>query len=327
MPRHHVFRWDLDKTYLQTPFESLRGLVRTFFESAGSKVAYPGAAPVLRGIARRPGHHLYILSGSPKQMAKVLYTKLALDGVEPEEMTLKPSLEHLLKGRFRAIREQMGYKLPALLESRTRAPVGSAETLVGDDAELDPLIYSLYADLLARRIGAETLELVLAEAGVEEEERETARANLGLAPPDRGVERILIRLARETPPAELSVYGRRLVPVRDYFQIALLLFEAGRLGPVAVAEAARDVAAAGGGSGVVAESGVELVQRGAVEPAAVRAWLAAIPDSTWEIRRPLLDALELAATEEDAALPPSPDTTPDYLALYRSLRASKARVS
>ena len=56
-------------------------------------------------------------------MRSVLEEKLKLDGVVFDELVLKDNVGNLLRGRFRALRGQVGYKLPALLESRARAPV------------------------------------------------------------------------------------------------------------------------------------------------------------------------------------------------------------
>src|SRR5688572_23098974 len=44
----HVFRWDLDKTYLRTEFDSVRDLVKSAIETAADKKAYPGATSLLR---------------------------------------------------------------------------------------------------------------------------------------------------------------------------------------------------------------------------------------------------------------------------------------
>ena len=76
----HIFRWDLDKTYLRTEFDTVRDLVRSAFESATDKQAYPGAAALLRALKRSADHRICIVSGSPSQMRQVLAAKLALDG-------------------------------------------------------------------------------------------------------------------------------------------------------------------------------------------------------------------------------------------------------
>src|SRR5205085_9180526 len=41
-PATVVYRWDLDKTYLKSDFESLRKMMRVPFERAGDKVDEPG---------------------------------------------------------------------------------------------------------------------------------------------------------------------------------------------------------------------------------------------------------------------------------------------
>src|SRR5262249_11684836 len=163
-PPKHIYRWDLDKTYLQTEFDTFRQLMRSAFQKASDKVAFPGAAALIRELGARGDSKLYILSGSPKQMRSVLEAKLRLDGVEWDELVLKDNVRNLLRGRFRALRGQLGYKLVALLESRARAPVQSDEILFGDDAEADAFIYSLYADLIAGRVEQDALRKIVSAA-------------------------------------------------------------------------------------------------------------------------------------------------------------------
>ena len=113
----HIARWDLDKTYLRTEFDSLRDLVKTALERPDQKRTNPGASTLLREMVRA-GIRVHILSGSPEQMRKNLEDKLRLDGITWDSFTLKPNLQNLLRLRFRAVRDQLGYKLPALLRAR-----------------------------------------------------------------------------------------------------------------------------------------------------------------------------------------------------------------
>jgi hypothetical protein len=130
-----VYRWDLDKTYLRTEFDTLRDLLSRAFEKAKDKHTVPGASALLREIrATRPAG-LYILSGSPEQMRRVLEAKLRLDGVSWDGFTLKPSLKQLLRGHFKFLKDQVGFKLGALLGSREVVPENTDEILFGDDAE------------------------------------------------------------------------------------------------------------------------------------------------------------------------------------------------
>ena len=52
----------------------------------------PGAAPLLKEIRDADPAGLYIISGSPEQMRKVLEAKLRLDGVRWDGFVLKPQL-------------------------------------------------------------------------------------------------------------------------------------------------------------------------------------------------------------------------------------------
>ena len=45
LPVRRIYRWDLDKTYLATEFDTFRQLVRTAFQKAHEKKAIPGARP------------------------------------------------------------------------------------------------------------------------------------------------------------------------------------------------------------------------------------------------------------------------------------------
>ncbi|MCA9557318.1 MAG: hypothetical protein H6704_21680 [Myxococcales bacterium] len=232
----HIYRWDLDKTYLQTDFDSLGALLRTAFQRPADKTNVPGSAELLRALrVESAGRALiYFVSGSPKQMRGVLSEKLRLDGIHFDGFILKDNLGNLLKGRFRALREQVGYKLPALLAARRHAPVEARETLFGDDAERDAFTYSLYADLLARRVEPEVLEQVLDLAGVYPDGREAIYESLGELAECDPVERIIIHLDRKSPPIRFEAYGPRVVPVYNYFQAALVLFQDGRLRAEAV---------------------------------------------------------------------------------------------
>ena len=146
-PPRHTFRWDLDKTYLRTEFDSIVDLAKNAIETAADKQAYPGATALLRAL-RQDEHRICIVSGSPTQMRQVLAAKLALDGITYDEFVLKNNLKNILRGRFRALRAQIPYKLPAMLRSRIGA-TAEHETLFGDDAEADAIIYCLYADVIA----------------------------------------------------------------------------------------------------------------------------------------------------------------------------------
>src|SRR5262249_3822994 len=64
----HIFRWDLDKTYLRTDFDSFRGLIKAAMEKPAEKRAVPGAPALLRALRAAGGadHRICIITGSPQ---------------------------------------------------------------------------------------------------------------------------------------------------------------------------------------------------------------------------------------------------------------------
>jgi len=243
----HIYRWDLDKTYLDTDFGSLRGLVRAATEKASQKRAVPGAPSLLRGLSADEAARIFILSGSPTQMRDVLEEKLRIDGVRFESLILKDNLGNLRRGRFRAIRGQFGYKLPALLASRREVDVGFRETLFGDDAEVDALIYSVYGDACSGRLSAAQVSRILEAAGAYPDRIEIAmEAMAGLEVGDAVVEDIFIHLEQGSPPRRFAALGPRVVPVFSWWQAALVLHERGRLDSGALRAVMDEVAEAEG---------------------------------------------------------------------------------
>ena len=225
-PIRHIYRWDLDKTYLRTEFETLKGLIRTALQTPEEKVNVPGVVTLLKELSRRTDDgdvYITFISGSPSQMRDKLEEKFSIDGIEPDVFILKPTLKNILKGRFRAVRGQVGYKLDSLLQVREEGP-SAPETLFGDDVEQDAFIYSLYADLAGGRIERDLLFEILEEARVYSRMRASILERFSRMRVDDNVGRIFIRLDHHTAPGQFWVYGPRVVPIINYFQAALVLF-------------------------------------------------------------------------------------------------------
>ena len=229
-----VYRWDLDKTYLETDFDSFRGLVRSATEPASAKRAVPGATALMRSLSDDPRSQVYFISGSPEQMRSKLVEKLRLDGVRYEGLVLKDSLGHLRKGQVRAIRGQFGYKMPILLGARAGLGSGVTEMLFGDDAEIDAIVYATYADVVAGRVRPGQLSRIMEAAGAYPEHIDAALALLPTVSTSEAVERIFIRLERGVPAERFRPLGGRVVPVHSWWQAALVLFELGRIDAGAV---------------------------------------------------------------------------------------------
>lgn len=277
-----IFRWDLDKTYLKSEFESLRELVRISFEKPEDKVAVPGVVPLIRGlrdVAAQGGHEIriYFMSASPPQIAKAIKEKLALDGIEYDGIVFKNQLQHLVRGKFRNLREHVGFKLTELLKSRRAMPPNSREVLFGDDWESDPIIYSLYADILAGRVAVSELGEVLRTIGVDPRLIAEAKELAANIEPADVVTKIYIIIERRTPPTSFRFFGARLVPTFNYFQTAVCLFEDGHLTLPAVARVAESMI---NDSGVTPERLAnvlaDVIRRGHLQPTsaiAVREYL------------------------------------------------------
>jgi hypothetical protein len=180
-------------------------------------------------------------------MRRVLTKKLRLDGVEFDEFILKPNLRNMLTGRWSAMREQVGYKLPALLAGRAGLPPEVRETCFGDDAEADCFIYSLYADVIGGRVERAMLEEILHRAGCYPEDAQRAVALAETLPTSARhsrsgpVERIFIHLDRKSPIARFERYGARAVPIFNYFQAAMVLLEDGQLSVPSVVRVALEM--------------------------------------------------------------------------------------
>lgn len=234
-----VYRWDLDKTYLRTEFDTLRDLIRTAIEPPARKRTVPGAAALLREIRRTRPRAIHILSGSPEQMRGRLEAKLRLDGIVWDSFTLKPTVSNLLKGRFRFLREQLGYKLSALLTSRASTDRDAVEILFGDDAEADAYVYSLYADLIAGKVDVSTLLEIFRRSHVHPDDAAEIVRIAAAIPRADPVRRIFIHLERISPTMSFEAFGVRVCPFYNYFQPALVLMSDGLLeveGALRVAE-------------------------------------------------------------------------------------------
>lgn len=239
----HIFRWDLDKTYLHTDFDTWRDLLRTAFQKPEEKVNVPGAVALLRELSRPEANSralVTFISGSPSQMRDTLERKFEIDGIRPDAFILKPTLRNILKGHFRAIRGQVGYKLNALLKLRESSPF-APETFFGDDAEQDAFIYSLYADLAAGTVDRPQLEEILREAEVYESTGQTILARFERMVQRDTVQRIFIHLEAGSSPGRFLVFGPRLVPIKNYFQAAVILYGDGVLQVDSVARVAAEL--------------------------------------------------------------------------------------
>ena len=308
----HIYRWDLDKTYLETDFDSFRGLVRAATEGAESKRAVPGATALMRALGRTGEARVFILSGSPEQMRAVLEEKLRIDGVQFESLVLKDNLGNLRRGRLRAIRGQLGYKLPVLFQTRVGLGRAVRETLFGDDAEVDALVYSIYADAVAGRLSVAEVSRIMETAGAYPDRIEAALEFMSELSPADPVESIFIRLARAAPTERFAPLGSRVVPVHSWWQAALVLGVRGHIGADDLGAVLEEVRTAGElDDWAIAGLSQDIVRRGHVAPGAAAALLEAAGLSAAVLR---------AVSRLGTLSPPQPHPSPrgaEYIALVR----------
>ena len=241
-----VFVWDIDKTYLDTHFESLKGLLRTAMEKAFQKKNIPGTGSLVRALISSRGESeipfpLYFISASPPQMERKIRGKLEIDGVIPYGAYFKDNLRNLKPKRLWRLNKQLGFKLQALMELRKRLKDDVKQIFWGDDSENDADVYNLYSDICARRIDESELLNVLEYFSVEDRQRDYILSLRDEIPNHDPVKRIYINLANDTDPDFYTKFGRRTLATYDTFQAALDLFRYEFIGDVEVVKVGQDM--------------------------------------------------------------------------------------
>jgi hypothetical protein len=265
-----VFVCDIDRTYLATRFSTLRGLARIPFEFAVDKQDIDGMVTLLREVRRGPGAHsrvtpLYFISASPAQLRPVIQRKMLLDGLEYDGTTFKNWIGVISGLRLRRLREQLGFKITALLEARRDLPCQAAEILLGDDLESDALAFTLYADLLAGRLTEPQLLRTLTQQQVAFDDAQAILELRRGLPVTAGVRRAYIRLERHEAPAAFLDYAPHLVACRGALQIAASLWAQGSIGAAGVLRVAEELARRGWGPETLGERLCDARRRGLLD--------------------------------------------------------------
>lgn len=210
-----VFIWDVDKTYLDTRFSQARHLIRIPFELAIDKRAIPGTVRLLHGLREGPGGRehrpLFFVTASPPQLRRAIEAKMLLDGIEYDGITYKDQFKVIAGGAFDQVREQVAFKLSALLLLYRDMPPGARIFLFGDDAERDAFIYSLFADVTAGRMRGRVLHDTLLVAGARHEHAERIRSFAESLPERETVRRIYINLVRHKDGSSIADFSPQVV--------------------------------------------------------------------------------------------------------------------
>lgn len=167
---------DVDMTYLETRFHSA-GEIASLLRTPARRHRALSGMPALYRRLRARADGLRFISGSPTFFRRHLLARLALDRIPADEVTLK-EMGVIVASKWKtpqaiegALREQVGYKVAALLEGRLRLPAVTREVLLGDDTEMDAYAYRLYRDALSGALSSTRLLTSLEQLGVGEDRR------------------------------------------------------------------------------------------------------------------------------------------------------------
>lgn len=166
---------DIDKTYLETAFESLTGLAKIAVETADEKRTVDGARVFLRhlkwgegklseGILKGPP--LHFVSSSPPQLRAVLEEKISMDALTWSSDSFKDQIYNLRTGKLKMLKHQVSYKLASILSLVESFTNPQRLLLIGDNAESDPFIFFIVKALLEKKMSFEQAPFFLSHLDV-----------------------------------------------------------------------------------------------------------------------------------------------------------------
>ena len=171
---------DIDKTYLETRFESLAMMAKIAFESSEDKITVQGAEVLISWLRWGVPSDLtdfsvdqvvplHFVSSSPPQLRKTLEEKLMLDGLVWSTDTFKDQAYNIFRGKFKLLKHQVPYKVAAILSLISQMKDDSHLLMIGDNAESDPMIYQSIALFLGGEVNQEEFIRILGGLGVKKE--------------------------------------------------------------------------------------------------------------------------------------------------------------
>ncbi|MCY4443591.1 MAG: hypothetical protein OXC44_02190 [Proteobacteria bacterium] len=166
---------DIDKTYLESTYDSFRAMAKLALEDATEKITVRGAREFFRTVKWHENSPLtyegvsvplHFVSSSPPQLRTVLEHKMGLDRLFCASNCFKDQVYNLTRGKISLLRHQVPYKLAALLSLVATFQNPKTILLLGDDAESDPYVYVLVKHFLLGYITPQNLIDCLSELGV-----------------------------------------------------------------------------------------------------------------------------------------------------------------
>jgi hypothetical protein len=232
------FICDIDKTYLETNFETFKDLVQTALERAEDKETVAGAreflqicrwgSPLVDDQGEFP-NGLHFVSSSPPQIRETLHRKLILDRIDWCSDTFKDQSYNLIKGRLSLLKNHIAYKSLAIFEILHDFPSGREFVLVGDNAEFDVFIYVGLRNYLA---GVFDLDQYLnyLNVAVDDQMVTDSLRQIFAQRPSVKIDHILIREAPGYSAFSPMIFSEGVFFFRNYFESAVAMFEAKMFG-------------------------------------------------------------------------------------------------
>jgi hypothetical protein len=232
------FICDIDKTYLETNFETIKDLVQTAFERAEDKETVAGAreflqicrwgSPLVDDQGEFP-NGLHFVSSSPPQIRETLHRKLILDRIDWCSDTFKDQSYNLIKGRLSLLKNHIAYKSLAIFEILHNFPKGREFVLVGDNAEFDVFIYVGLRNYLAGGFDLDQYMNYL-NVAVDDKMVTDSLRQIFAHKPSVEIDHILIREAPGYSAFSPMIFSEGVLFFRNYFESAVAMYEASIFG-------------------------------------------------------------------------------------------------
>ncbi|MCY4380705.1 MAG: DUF2183 domain-containing protein [Proteobacteria bacterium] len=235
---------DIDKTYLETAYESLRGMARIMLERAADKKTVEGAREFLRAMKFQEGDllhwnelspPLHFISSSPPQLRPVLEHKMAMDYLTCATNSFKDQMYNLKTGKISLIKHQVSYKVASILSLVSRFKQTKSLILLGDNKESDPYIYTLIKYIVTGRLGKQESLQCLTCMDVSQEISESIFERLAINQllvnknPNQQELTVLICIRRDQKDKidEQGELGRDIFWFDGYDELALMFYHLG----------------------------------------------------------------------------------------------------
>ncbi len=233
---------DIDKTYLETNFESIAKMAKIALESSEDKITVQGAQVLLNwlrwgepddleGFSLDQIVPLHFVSSSPPQLRRTLEEKLMFDGLLWSSDTFKDQAYNIFKGKFKLLKHQVAYKVAAILNLVARMKDDCHILFIGDNAESDPMIYQSISMLLTGLVTESEFVGLLSCLGVKAHQTRDILDRIGDVPRNVKVS-ILIRRLESYPHRPSPIGGQVTIYYFDhYLELAVHLLAQNLLDP------------------------------------------------------------------------------------------------